>query len=122
MTIVYGAAWFRNHIPYFAELAAPMYDLWNNALKDKKCTTTQVAKGVKLKELPEWETSGRKAYNNIKTALAEAMRTWFFDPELRTCFFADANDGFWSILITQCKEGDHLLPWPEQIEKHNPLL
>ena len=50
------------------------------------------------------------------------MRTSFYDPELKTCVFADANDEFWSIRVAQCNNGDHLLPWSEQVGKHKPLL
>ena len=48
MNFVYGVAWFRNHIPYFAELPAPMYDTWNLALKDKKKKTMAAAMVLKL--------------------------------------------------------------------------
>ena len=34
MSFVYGVAWFRrNHIPYFAEIAGPQYDMWNEGKK-----------------------------------------------------------------------------------------
>lgn len=36
--------------------------------------------------------------------------------------FVDANDEFWCLCITQCKDGDQLLPWAEQVGKHRPLL
>ena len=52
MTFVYGAAWFRNHIPYFAELAVPLYDLWNKSMVAKKRRTTQAASKIKLSDLP----------------------------------------------------------------------
>ena len=122
MTFVYGVAWFRNHIPYFAEIAGPLYDLWNEAMKGKKRRTTQAASKIKLNDLPGWEGGAKKAFEAVKKGLVEALRTTFYDPELRTCVFADANDEFWCICITQCKEGDQLLPWSEQVGKHKPLL
>ena len=122
MTFVYGVAWFRNHIPYFAEIAGPLYDLWNKAMEGKKRRTTQAASRIKLCDLPGWDKSARSAFAKVKEAFAEAIRTSFYDPELRTCVFTDANDGFWCILITQCKDGDQLLPWAEQVGKHRPLL
>ena len=122
MTFVYGVAWFRNHIPYFAEIAAPLYDLWNEAMEGKKRRTTQAASKMKLCDLPGWDNGARAAFAKVKVAFAEAIRTAYYDPELRTCVFTDANDGFWSILVTQCKEGDQLLPWAEQVGKHRPLL
>lgn len=32
MSFVYGVALFRNHLPRFAEVAAPLYDLWKDTL------------------------------------------------------------------------------------------
>ena len=122
MTFVYGVAWFRNHIPYFAEIAAPLYDMWNQVMEGKKRRTTQAASKVKLADLPAWKNGARKAFEDVKVALVEALRTTFYDPDLKTCVFADANDQFWTILITQCKDGDELLPWAEQVGKHKPLL
>ena len=122
MSFVYGAAWFRTHIPYFAEIAAPLYDLWNNAMAGKKRRTTLAASRIKLKDLTGWEGGAREAFEKVKKGLVEALRTSFYDPDLRTCVFADANDEFWCLCITQCKDGDQLLPWPEQVGKHRPLL
>ena len=122
MSFVYGVAWFRSNIPYFAEIAAPMYDLWNKALASKKKKTTQAASKIKLCDLPEWENGAKQSFEKIKRGLVEALRTSFYDLELRTCVFADANDEFWCLCITQCKDGDQLLPWAEQAGKHRPLL
>ena len=66
--------------------------------------------------------SRRKAFEAIKTGLVTALRTSYYDPELKTCVFADANDEYWCLCITQCKNGDQLLPWSEQVGKHKPLL
>lgn len=122
MTFVYGVAWFRNNIPYFTELAAPLYDLWNKAMAGKKRRTTQAANKIKLSDLPEWETGAKKAFEDVKKRLVEALRTSFYDPEFRACVFADANDDFWCLCITQCKDVEQLLPWAEQVGKHKPLL
>ena len=122
MNFVYGAAWFRNNIPYFAEIAAPLYDLWNSAMKGRKRRTSLAASRMKLADLPGWKGGAKKAFEDVKRALAESIRTTFYDPELQTCVFADANDEFWCLLITQCKPGDQLLPWDEQVGKHRPLL
>ena len=120
MNFIYGAAWFRNNIPYFAEIAGPMYDLWNTVMEGRKRKTMQVAKNMKLKDLPAWEGGAKKAFHDVRRALAESICTSFYDPELRTCVFADANDDFWCLLITQCKDGDHLLPWDEQRGNTSP--
>lgn len=85
----------------------------------KKRRTTQAASKIKLCDLPEWEGGAKKAFEVVKQGLVEAL---FYDPELRTCVFADANDDSWSLCITQCKDGDKLLPWAEQVGKHKPLL
>ena len=122
MSFVYGVAWFRNHIPYFAEIAGPLYDLWNEAMKGKKRRTTKAASKIKLADLPGWKNGAKKAFEAVKHGLVEALRTSFYDPEMRTCVFADASDEFWCICITQCKDGDQLLPWSEQVGKHKPLL
>ena len=122
MSFVYGVAWFRNHLPYFAEVAAPMYDLWKDAMTGKKRKTKAIAKNIRLADLPGWQGGGRKAFHDIKVALTEAIRTAFFDPKKKTCLFGDANDDFWCLLITQCNPGDEKLPWPEQAGKHTPLL
>ena len=91
-------------------------------MEGKKRRTTQAAMKIKLCDLPGWDKGAREAFAKVKEAFAEAIRTSYYDPELRTCVFTDANDGFWSILVTQCKEGDQLLPWEEQVGKHRPLL
>ena len=83
MSFVYGTAWFRNHIPYFAELAAPMYDLWNKALKDKKRKTTAAASKINLSTLPDWKDA-RKSFQAVKQELTEATRNSFYDPEKQT--------------------------------------
>ena len=36
MDFVYGVAWFRGNIPYFAEVAGPLYDVINEALEKYK--------------------------------------------------------------------------------------
>ena len=73
MTFVYGLALFRNHIPYFRELAAPLYDLWNEALASKKCKTTQAASKIKLCDLPGWEDGAKEAFEKVKLGLVEAL-------------------------------------------------
>ena len=36
MSFVYGVAWFRNHLIHFAKIAAPLYDMWKDALAPYK--------------------------------------------------------------------------------------
>ena len=106
MSYIYGVAWYRNHIPRFAEIAAPLYDLWRDALAPYKRKTTANAKKFKLNDLPGWHVKGRAAYEAVKAAFANAITTSFFDPEKKTCVFGDANEEFWCLAISQC-----VLPW-----------
>ena len=87
MTFVYGVARFMNHIPYFAELAAPMYDLWNETLMGGKRKTTQAASKFKLCDLPGWEGGAKEAFDKVKEAidLVESLRTTFHDLNLKMC-------------------------------------
>ena len=53
--------------------------------------------------------------------MVEALRTAFFDPELKTCVFSDASADFWCLVVTQCEPGVERLPWDEQVGKHRLL-
>ena len=44
MSFVYGAAWFRGHLMRFAEVAAPLYDLWKTTMAPYEKKTTNRAK------------------------------------------------------------------------------
>ena len=54
--------------------------------------------------------------------MAEALRTAYFDPELKTCVYADASTKFWCLVVMQCKPGDEKLPWDQQDGKHKLLF
>ena len=57
----------------------------------------------------------------MKEALKAAVLNSYFDAELQTCVFGDANQEYWCMVITQCEPGDERLPWKEQEGKHRPL-
>ena len=99
MNFVYGVAWFRGHIPYFAEIAGPLYDLIKEALEPYKKKTSANAKKVAM---PAWKEKGRAAFKAVKDALVQGIATAYFDPDKKTCVFADASNDFWCIMITQC--------------------
>ena len=121
MNFVYGVAWFRGHIPYFAETAAPLYDIMKNSMERFKKKTSTNAKKILLENVPEWATAGRKAFQDVKDSMVNAVTTAYFDPNKKTCVFADANDDNWCIVVTQCTPGDERLPWAEQVGKHTLL-
>ena len=121
MNFVYGTAWFRGHIPYFAETAAPLYDIWKDSMTRFKRKTSLNAKKVLLSDVADWENKGKPAFEKIKQALVTSVRTSFFDPDLVTCVFADASDEFWCLVITQCKPEDLELGWDQQVGKHRLL-
>ena len=52
MSFVYGTAWFRNHIIDFAKIAAPLYDMWRDALAPYKRKTKAVAERFRLSKMP----------------------------------------------------------------------
>ena len=110
MHFVYGAAWFRGHMPYFAEVAAPLYDLWKDTLAPFKRKTSQNAKKFRLQDLPGWKDGGMEAFEGVKELMTQAITTAYFDPSKQTCVFTDANDEFWCLVITQCEPGDEKLP------------
>ena len=120
MNFVYGVAWFRGHIPYFAEIAAPLYDVINEALERFKKKTAVNARKVKLTSLAGW-AKARPAFQAVKEAMADAITTSFFDPDKKVCIFADANDDHWCLMVTQCDPGVERLPWAEQVGKHSLL-
>ena len=122
MSFVYGAAWFRGHLMRFAEVAAPLYDLWKDTMAPYEKKTTNRAKRFKLKELPGWSNGGKEAYQGVKDLMADAVSNAYFDPELRLCVFSDASKDFYCMVFTQCKPGDEKLPWDEQAGKHKLLL
>ena len=121
MNFVYGTAWFRGHIPYFAETAAPLYDIWKDSMTRFKRKTALNAQKILLKDVPEWKTVGKPAFEEVKKSLVSAVRTTFYDPELVTCVFADASDKFWCLVITQCEVEDLKKDWSEQVGKHRLL-
>ena len=114
MSFVYGTAWFSNHIIDFAKIAAPLYDMWKDALAPCKRKTKAMAKRFKLVHMPAWKQGGKAAFENVKKGLIGAIETSFFDPKLKTCVFGDASDEFWCLVITQCEPGVERLPWKEQ--------
>ena len=122
MSFIYGAAWFRGHLMRFAEVAAPLYDLWKVTMASYEKKTTNRAKRFKLSELPGWNENGKKAYKAVKGLMADAVANSYFDPDLRLCVFADASKDFYCMVFTQCTYGDEKLPWDEQAGKHKLLL
>ena len=117
MNFVHGVAWFRGHIPYFAEISAPLYKVINEALEKYKRKTSVNARKVKLASLPSWEAA-RPAFKAVKEALCQSVTTAYFDPDKKTCILADANDDGWCLMVTQCPLGVERLPWDEQVGKH----
>ena len=75
MSFVYGVAWFRSHLPRFAEVAAPLYDLWRDTLEPFKRKSKARAAKFKLGDLPGWAAKGRKAFEDVKQNMAQALRT-----------------------------------------------
>ena len=122
MSYVFGVAWFRSHLPRFAEVAAPLYDLWKDALAPFKRKSKQQAAKFKLSDLPNWSKVGRAAFDTVKQNMAEALRTAYFDPDMKVCVFADASEEFWCLVLTQCEPGDEKLPWDQQEGKHRLLF
>ena len=118
MNFVYGIAWFRGHIPHFARIAAPLYDIWKEALAPYKRKTMNNAKRFKLTDIPAWNAVGKEAFERVKAALTKAITTAFFDPEKKTCVYGVASHEFWCLVLTQCEPGVEKLPWSEQIGKH----
>lgn len=94
MSFVYGTAWFRNHIIDFAKIAAPLYDMWKDALAPYKRKTKAVAKRFHLVDMPAWKEKDKAAFENVKKALANAIETSFHDPKMKTCVFGDASREF----------------------------
>ena len=92
----------------------------NEALEKYQKKTSVNARKVKLCGLKSWE-EGRRAFQKVKDAMADAVTTSFFDPDKKVCVFADASDEYWCIMVTQCKPGDERLPWSEQVGKHTLL-
>ena len=86
-----------------------------------KKKTKNRAKKFKLKDLAGWNEKGRAAFEAVKQSMAEALRTSYFDPELKTCIYTDTSDEFWFLVVTQCQPGDERLPWDEQVGKHRLL-
>ena len=122
MTFVYGVAWFRGHLPYFAEAAAPLYDLWKKTMEPYKKKTTARAKKFQLQDLPGWEPLGKKAFREIKMMMMDAVVNTYFDPSLQLCVFSDASEEFYCMVFTQCVHGVEREPWDEQVGKHKLLL
>ena len=65
MSYVFGVAWFRSHLPRFAEVAAPLYDLWKDALAPFKRKSKQQAAKFRLADLPNWSKVGRAAFKAV---------------------------------------------------------
>ena len=105
-----GVAWFRGHLPYFAEVATPLYDLY------ARTKTSNNAKKHKLSDLAGWQSEAFKA---IKELTALVIKTAYFDPTKQTCVFTDTSD---ALVITQCEPGAEILSWDEQVVKHRPLI
>ena len=121
MSFVYGVAWFRGHLMRFAEVAAPLYDLWKDTMAPYEKKTTNRAKRFRLADLPGWAKDGKKAYQAVKDLMAEAASNAYFDPNQRLCVFSDASQEFYCMVFTQCEYGDEKLPWDEQAGKHRLL-
>ena len=70
MSFVYGTAWFRNHIIDFAKIAAPLYDMWRDALAPYKRKTKAVAERFRLSKMPAWKESGKAAFEAVKSGFS----------------------------------------------------
>ena len=122
MSFVYGVAWFRGHLMRFAEVAAPLYDIWKAAMEPYTKKTTNRAKRLNLRDIPKWNAVGKEAYGKVKTLMMHAVRNAYFDPALKLCVFSDASQEFYCMVFTQCEPGDELLPWAQQVGKHVLLI
>ena len=103
MSFVYGVAWFRGHLMRFAEVAAPLYDLWKDTMAPYEKKTTNRAKRFRLADLPGWVKNGKEAYQSVKDLMADAASNAYFDPNQRLCVFSDASQEFYCMVFTQCR-------------------
>ena len=60
--------------------------------------------------------------NDSGEDMTEVLCAAYFDPDLKTCVCSNTSDGFWCLVLIQCKPGDELLPWDEQAGKHRLLF
>ena len=86
------ANFFRNHIPGFAEISAPLTD----ALKGTKHGRQRV----------EWSVACQESFTLLKEALTSAPVLRHFDPALKTAVHVDASQHAVGAVLLQWEEAD----------------
>ncbi|KAE9185100.1 hypothetical protein PF005_g21391 [Phytophthora fragariae] len=101
--------WMRSSIIDFARLDDPLQHKLDNALASTK-RTRRVAVGIGI----ALNADERRAFDQVKDALANAAVLNFPDDEATTCLFTDASDVGYAINVTQVKDFDPKIPATEQ--------
>ncbi|KAE9065928.1 hypothetical protein PF010_g28013 [Phytophthora fragariae] len=92
--------WMRESVIDFARVAKPLQEKLDEALATATRRTKRVASGIGL----ELGSSGRHAFDELKTKLQNAATLAFPDPDAVMCLITDASDAGYGLIVTQVRE------------------
>ena len=71
--------------------------MWKDTLAPYKHKTKVMVKRFLVTDMLEWAEKGKKAFEDVKRALVEAIETSYFDPEMKTACLATrvTSSGAW---------------------------
>ena len=129
---VYCITWMSNSIPNFRQRIYPLKMLLEDIYQQVQSRKSKAAARVTIVEKTEdctnnsttslkawWSDEHKRAFEDIRNALREAVKLSHISQDRVTCLMTDASDAFWSAIVTQVEEEDLTKPIHEQT--HYPL-
>ncbi|GMF18554.1 unnamed protein product [Phytophthora fragariaefolia] len=110
--------WMRQHIPQYAQLAAPLLAVADAAAKRAGGRKAKQLCKIPLSELG-WNSEHEEALRKVRDALVAMVPLAHPDPSLAVCLYCDASQDSWGAICTQVNESDLSKPLSEQ--EHRPL-
>jgi hypothetical protein len=110
MSFINSVNWNRESIMKFTEIAAPMYELLENAYAKAGGRSKTQVKRVPL----EWTEEANASFMATKAALAAEIRRDFPRHDHTLFMFSDASKDFWSACLMQAPKDEDHLPFVER--------
>ena len=105
--------WMSVRIPNFAQCAAPLQEMLEQAYSTSGKRTKRSIKRLLTKELG-WGSAHEQAFPRIQDCLRKAVTSSYPDPEKVRCVFTDASQNFWAGVVRQTTREQLRLPVPKQ--------
>ena len=110
--------WMSVGIPDFAQCAAPLQEMLEQAYKRSGKRTKRSIRRLLTKDLG-WGPAHERAFSRIQDCLRKAVTLAYPDPKKVRCVFTDASQNFWAGVVTQTTTPQLRLPVTKQ--QHEPI-